>query len=161
MWICRYGCPVRLTSDQGRQFESNLFTALLKLLGVKRIRTSPYHPQSNGAVERWHRSMKTALSARLLMSGGSWIDQLSTALLGLRAAGRSDNNVSAAEMTFGRSLRLPGDFYDVSGKNTCTDPCSVVEKIRNTIASYKPVCNNVRNSQSIFILNFNFLSNFI
>ncbi|CAK1600424.1 unnamed protein product [Parnassius mnemosyne] len=148
-WICRYGCPMKLTSDQGRQFESSLFNQLLKMLGVKRIRTTPYHPQSNGAVERWHRSLKTALSTRL--SHGSWVEELPTVLLGLRAAGRSDSGVSAAELTFGRNLRLPGDFYGNSSNNCNVNDYCLVDKIRDTIRSYKPTSDNSRNCQSFFV----------
>ncbi|CAK1594385.1 unnamed protein product [Parnassius mnemosyne] len=116
------------------------------MLGVNRIRTTPYHPQSNGAVERWHRSLKTALSTRL--SHGSWVEELPTVLLGLRAAGRSDSGVSAAELTFGRNLRLPGDIYDNSSNNCNVNDYCLVDKIRDTIRSYKPTSDNSRNCQS-------------
>ncbi|XP_055944570.1 uncharacterized protein YagA-like [Argiope bruennichi] len=62
-WIARFGCPVRITTDQGRQFESDLFRALSQLLGIKRIRSSPYHPQANGLIEEFHRPLKEALRA--------------------------------------------------------------------------------------------------
>lgn len=77
-WITRFGCPVRLTSDQNRQFESSLFQHLMKCMGIDKIRTTPYHPQSNGAVERWHRSLKVALMSRL--DSKSWVEELSTVL---------------------------------------------------------------------------------
>lgn len=59
-WVSRYGAPKVITSDQGSQFESRLFTALLSLIGCERIRTTAYHPAANGMVERWHRTMKAA-----------------------------------------------------------------------------------------------------
>ena len=60
-WISRFGCPKVITTDQGSQFESALFKALTNLVGCKRTRTIAYHPQTNGMVERWHRSFKAAL----------------------------------------------------------------------------------------------------
>lgn len=134
-WITRFGCPARITTDQGRQFESHLFTALTRLFGIQRIRTTPYHPQSNGIIERWHRCMKTALIARL--SNSSWIEELPTVLLGLRAAIRTDTDVSAAELTYGQNLRLPGDFF-VTSQTEAMDS-NYVEKLRSSISNLRPV----------------------
>lgn len=148
-WICRYGCPIKLTSDQGRQFESSLFRELMNLLGINRIRTTSYHPQANGAVERWHRTLKAALMARL--SNKSWVEELPTVLLGLRAAQRTDSGVSAAELTFGRTLRLPGDFYDSSTQVGSVEPQRLVEGIRKHIKSLKSVPKSHSNSRPYFV----------
>lgn len=148
-WIARYGCPTTLTTDQGRQFESHLFADLMKYLGVRKVRTTSYHPQSNGLIERWHRGMKAALMARL--DTGSWVDELPTVLFGLRAAGRSENGISPAEYTFGKSLRLPGEFFEsnkqfIPGVTNC-----VVEKIRDAINSLKPISETHRCNRKWFV----------
>ncbi|KAA3680865.1 uncharacterized protein DEA37_0003115 [Paragonimus westermani] len=62
-WVAHYGCPSTITSDRGTQFESVLFSQLTKLLGVHRARTTAYHPQANGLVERFHRQLKASLRA--------------------------------------------------------------------------------------------------
>ena len=56
--------PSTITTDRGRQFESNLWKQLVQLLGTTRIRTTAYHPSANGLVERVHRKLKTALKAQ-------------------------------------------------------------------------------------------------
>ena len=57
-WISRFGVPLYVVSDQGKNFESELFNHLAKTIGFHRIRTTAYHPQSNGKVERSHRTLK-------------------------------------------------------------------------------------------------------
>lgn len=57
-WIAQYGTPARITTDQGRQFEAELFKLdirLTQLMGSTHLRTTAYHPQANGMVERLHR----------------------------------------------------------------------------------------------------------
>lgn len=147
-WIARFGCPAKLTSDQGRQFESSLFTQLMKYLGIAKIRTSAYHPQSNGGLERWHRCLKGALKARLTTA--SWADELPSVMLGLRAAPRNDTGVSAAELTYGQSLRLPGDFYDVTDKSI-GDVSEFLDRLKQTISSLRPKPSIQRDSRTVFV----------
>ena len=69
-WISRFGVPMDISSDRGPQFTSQLWSSLAQLLGTQLHRTTAYHPQSNGLVERFHRHLKSALRARL--TGPNW-----------------------------------------------------------------------------------------
>ena len=60
-WIARYGVPKEILSDQYTEFESALFQHFCNMLGIKKIRSAPYHPSSNGAVERLNRTLKNLL----------------------------------------------------------------------------------------------------
>ena len=51
-FISKFGCPLQIHTDQGRNFEGNLFTQICQLLQITKTRTTPYHPSSNGQVER-------------------------------------------------------------------------------------------------------------
>lgn len=131
-WISRFGCPLRITTDQGKQFESALFKSLLKIFGINRIRTTAFHPQSNGQIERWHRTLKAALIAR----GGSttWTDELPTVLLGLRTTIRND--MSPAMMTYGSTLRIPSDFFMPTQLKV--DDADYVRSLVRTMTSLSP-----------------------
>ncbi|XP_063369336.1 retrovirus-related Pol polyprotein from transposon 412 [Cydia amplana] len=135
-WISRFGCPATITTDQGRQFESRVFASLTRLLGVERTRTTPYHAQANGICERFHRSLKAALKARLQIER-SWIDIIPSVLLGLRAALRTDTGVSPALLTYGCSVRLPGELLTPTREDVTMDS-DFVEKLRATIQSLTP-----------------------
>jgi len=105
-WVARFGMPEVVTSDQGTQFTWSLWKCLCDTLGIKHITNSAYHPQSNGLVERWHRSLKAALRVR----GGyeCWDEHLPWALLGLQAQPKKEAAVSSAQAALGFNVRLPG-----------------------------------------------------
>ncbi|GFT38504.1 retrovirus-related Pol polyprotein from transposon 17.6 [Nephila pilipes] len=86
-WISRFSPPIRLTTDQGTQFEASLFDAQSKFLGTERRHTTPYHPAANGQVERFHRQSKTAVMAH---GNAQWTTVLPTILMGFRATWKED-----------------------------------------------------------------------
>ena len=108
-WVARFGVPVDITTDQGRQFSSTLWADLTRFLGIKALRTTSYHPQANGMVERVHRVLKERLMARS-PSASDWMTNLPFVLLGIRTALRDDTGFSPAHLTYGGPLRLPGEF---------------------------------------------------
>lgn len=129
-----FGVPQTLTTDQGSQFESILHQALLKLIGCQRIRTTPYHPQSNGIIERWHRSFKAAIMCH---ATSSWTRVLSTILLGLRIHVRSNTQASPAEFLYGTVLRVPGKF--VLPDDFTPNPQIFIEEFREHMRNVKAV----------------------
>ncbi|GBO12481.1 hypothetical protein AVEN_24766-1 [Araneus ventricosus] len=108
-WISRFGVLEVVTTDQGRNFESDLFHSFTKYLGISKIRTAAYNPASNGMVERFHRQLKASLMCRLGSTKRS-VQQLPTILLGILTAFKEDINASSAELLYGSNLRLPGQF---------------------------------------------------
>ncbi|XP_064485941.1 uncharacterized protein LOC135398469 [Ornithodoros turicata] len=108
-WVSRFGAPSQVTTDRGPKFESRLFKGLTDILGTTRVRTTSYHPASNGLVERLHRHLKAALVAH--EDRAHWVHHLPLVLLGIRAAVKTDIGCSAADLVYGCALRLPADFF--------------------------------------------------
>lgn len=146
-WICQFGTPLYITTDQGTQFESALFTALAQLIGAKTIHTTPYHPQSNGIVERWHRTLKAALMCH---ESVPWIEILPTVLLGLRTCLKEDLQASPAELVFGTPLRIPGEFF--MSENMESDPLIFLDSFREHIRRVRPTPTAHHTKSRCFIL---------
>ena len=118
-WIARYGTPATITTDRGAQFESKLWDSLCNQFRIIRNRTTSYHPQSNGMVERFHRQLKAAIMAH--ESPNPWTITLPAVLLGVRSAVKERLGRSAAEMIYGTTLRLPGEFTKQYNVDANTD----------------------------------------
>lgn len=147
-WICRFGTPLKITTDQGRQFESYLFKSLNRLTGTTHLRTSPYHPQANGMIERLHRQLKEAIRCH---EEASWTKILPTVLLGIRASWKEDLKTSSAELLYGEPLKLPGQFLTGSSEFS-EDPSSFIRQLRQHFQDLQPneASNHAKHKPFVF-----------
>ncbi|GFS49809.1 integrase catalytic domain-containing protein [Trichonephila clavipes] len=145
-WVSRFGTPAILTTDRGRQFESSLFKALGKLLGVQKCRTTGYHPQANGMIEELHRPLKSAIKCH---ATERWTEVLPIILLGLRASLKEDILCTPAELVFGTTILLPVEMFDSSKPDD--DVVNFVSKLKSHMQSLHPKPPKHHGKRPVFI----------
>jgi RNase H-like domain found in reverse transcriptase/Reverse transcriptase (RNA-dependent DNA polymerase)/Integrase zinc binding domain/PHD-finger/Integrase core domain len=105
-WVCRYGAPTVITTDNGLEFETD-FKHMVHRLGIKHIHTSVQHPASNGAVERLVKTLKRMLTAHFNDNPTNWLLTLPHMRLAYMSRTHSTLGVSPNEMLFGFRPDLP------------------------------------------------------
>ena len=108
--VCRYGVPRSLHSDQGANLNSQVICALCKRLGINKTRTTAYHPQGNGQVERFNRTLEAILSKVVAENQRHWDFHIPKALFAYRTAFHESSGYSPFRVNFGRSPILPIDI---------------------------------------------------
>ncbi|GFT00020.1 uncharacterized protein NPIL_220951 [Nephila pilipes] len=107
--------------------------------------TTSYHPQANGCIERWHRTLKASIMCH---ENESWTRSLRIILLGLRTTWRADFQSTPAELLYGENIRLPCDFFE----DTKFQPQSeFVQKLKATMKQVKPIPFSYNCKQKPFV----------
>ncbi|GFW50246.1 hypothetical protein TNCV_4696641 [Trichonephila clavipes] len=140
-WISRYGVPLQLHSDQGRNFVSAVLKGVCELLGIDKTKTTPLHPQSDGMVERFNRTILNNLSLMVSKNQQDWDQKVPLFLLAYRSAVHETTGYSPSQMLFGRDLRLPCDLL-FGRKVICYS--SPEEYVQNLQARFEDVHNLAR-----------------
>ena len=108
-WFACYGVPVQLHADQGRNFESDLVREICALYGIRKTRTSPYHPQGNGQTERFNATLCALVKSLGLAERRKWPDALPHLMLIYNTTPHSVTGISPYTLMFGRRPVLPVD----------------------------------------------------
>ena len=102
-----YGFPKELQCDQGTNFKSNLFQSTLKEFNIHQSFSSAYHPESQGALERHHQTLKALLKKFCVETETDWDEDIDFLVSVIREVPNESIGVSPFEMMFGRKVRGP------------------------------------------------------
>nr|XP_061828743.1 uncharacterized protein LOC133614632 [Nerophis lumbriciformis] len=143
-FLVHYGIPERLHSDQGPDFESHTIKELCQIMGIHKIRTTPYHPRGN-PVERFNRTLLNMLGTLQDQDKTHWRDFVKPLVHAYNCTRNDVTGYSPYELMFGRQPRLPIDLVfglPVSG-NPQTSHSQYVEKLKSHLEdSYRIATKN-------------------
>jgi hypothetical protein len=107
--ICRHGCPGEILTDRGTHFNNQLLHELLQKFEVPHRMSTPYHPQTNGLVERFNRTLIEALAKTTTSHIKNWDQYIAPILFAYRTNEHSVTKMSPFFLVYGRDAKLPMD----------------------------------------------------
>ena len=110
-FFLHYGFPAVLHSDKGANFESNVIRKLCEIAGIKKSRTTPYHPMGNGMVERYNKTLLNMLGTLSEDQKADWKSHVSTLTHAYNAAEHESTGYSPFFLMYGRHPRLAIDAF--------------------------------------------------
>ena len=128
-FFARVGVPEEILTDQGTNFTSQLLKEVYSLLQIKPIRTTPYHPQTDGLVERFNGTLKAMLKKTAVEEGKDWDRLLPYLLFAYREVPQASTGFSPFELVYGRNVRGPIDVLKESWEASTRSPESVVSYV--------------------------------
>uniref|UniRef100_A0A3B3C356 Integrase catalytic domain-containing protein n=1 Tax=Oryzias melastigma TaxID=30732 RepID=A0A3B3C356_ORYME len=145
-WVCRFGATRSIHSDQGRNFESTHFKELCRLLNIHKSRTSPYHLQSDGLIERFNRTLLSMLSLFVEDNQLNWDSLLPYVMLAYRTSAHASTSFTPYKVLFGQEIVLPVDVMLNVGENRAFSSVDeYVTRLQETLSS---VVDAVRRHQA-------------
>ena len=150
-WICRRGIMRNLVSDGGKEFANTILDELCKLMNVNNHIVTPYHPQSNGQVERFNRDMKKYLVTMLDVTT-NWVAFLKPLQFAHNTAVSKSTCFTPHYLTFLSDPRLPDS---ISMPNVTYADTYSADAFRRMQYAYKLVYENNAKARQVYTAHFN------
>jgi O-acetyl-ADP-ribose deacetylase (regulator of RNase III) len=109
-FVCFHGAPKSIVSDQGADFLSKVFSACCKLLKIEKLHTTAYHPQSDGALERSHRTLSEYLRHFVDKNLQNWDDYVPFAMFVYNTTPHTTTDRQPYELLYGRPAEVPNSL---------------------------------------------------
>lgn len=106
-FLSRFGYPYEVFTDQGRNFESELFRKMCEILWIHKTRTTSYRPSGNGQVERYNRTLMDAVRCYIDGCPKRWDQYLGPLAGALRSAINRHTGYTANKLMLGREVNVP------------------------------------------------------
>ena len=132
-----FGLPKVVQTDQGTNFMSRSFRQTLQSLGITHSVSSAYHPQSQGALERWHQTLKSVLHKYCHDTGRAWDEGVPFALFAIRGVKQESLGFTPAELMFGHYVRGPLKVLKEQFLCNISQQTTVQERLRHASALAK------------------------
>ena len=120
-YICIYGVPSKILSDQGPHFNNRLIAAFTHILGCHHIKSTPYHPQTNGVIERFNSTFERQLTKLTDQHLNDWDMHLKSIVFAFNTGQHATTRYSPYQLQFGRNPTLspgkPPAHYEFSKPN--------------------------------------------
>lgn len=120
-WTKRYGCPYEIHTDQGSQFESQLFSQLCEILCISKTRTTAFHPRSDGMVERLNRTIKEMILKYVKLPQTNLDKYIDAISMAYNTSVHETTGLTPYRMLFGCEMTVPisvlCDFSDFQTKD--------------------------------------------
>ena len=110
-FVCHYGFPARLHSNQGRNFESNVIKELCSIANIDKSRTTPYHPMCNGVPERFNQTLLNMLGALEDHQKSDWKSYVPSLVHAYNSTRHESTGFAPHYLMFGRHPRLAVDAF--------------------------------------------------
>lgn len=105
--VCRHGIPQSILTDQGSNLIGGMFKEVSRILKIKKLQTTPYHPQTNGALERSHRTLAEYLRSYVTKDLQGWDTWIPYAMFVYNTTPHSSTNYTPHELLYGFTVEIP------------------------------------------------------